>query len=62
MLKGPFQSQLIGNRRPDLAGSQHWQQISLDSLRSRRRQGAGSLTRLLVVALDCDFAAGINPL
>jgi hypothetical protein len=33
--------------------------ISEAPLRSRRRQGAGSLTRLPMVVLDCDFAAGV---
>jgi hypothetical protein len=33
--------------------------ISEASLRSRRRQGAGSLTRLPMVVLDCGFAAGV---
>ena len=33
--------------------------ISEASLRSRRRQGAGSLTRLPMVVLDCGFATGV---
>src|SRR5437773_9455118 len=36
----------------------HQHQITSDSLRSRRSQGAGPLTRLLIVALDCGFATG----
>jgi toxin ParE1/3/4 len=32
---------------------------ALGSLRSRRHQGAGPLTRLPTVALDCGFAAGV---
>lgn len=33
--------------------------VERNSLRSRRRKGAGPLTRLPMVALDCDFATGL---
>ena len=33
--------------------------MSPDSLRSRRRQGAGPLARLTSLALDCDSTAGV---